>query len=653
MMADLLLSSALRVALVLAVGLAASGLLARAAATTRRLVLVMTFGAALLVPLVAAVGPRWSVDAPAAWVGLAHESATETATAGPTGDGATIGGPAAMAPGPARPASAALVSPGALGALGALGGLAWLVGAAALLARAVASRLRARGLVRRAAPVESATWLAALGESPATLRVSTEIDSPFVTGLGRATIVIPADALTWSRERCCLVLAHELAHARRRDVLAQAVGDVVCALHWFNPLAWLGARRLRDVCEVAADDAVLGTGVRPSRYAEELVAVATALALPSAALAMADRSSLEQRVTSILAARLRRAPLAARGTGIVLALGVAFAAAAACASPQDATRTPDAGGRPPRGPATDAAFQRAVDAELAALTTAWSPVLATIVVLDPATGEILANAGSRSGKPADAATTVALAPGSTLKPILIAAALEQRAITVDQKFDCAGPRLYGARAIRDASPNGTLDVAHLLAVSSNTGASKIFDALGGEDYLTTLQRFHFGAGPGALPARVATGSYEGAELAIGDSMTATPLQMVAAYGALAADGVYHAPTLEHGAVPGERLVSSETAAAVLALLETAVSDEAATGRAARVDGAHVAGKTGTAGWIEGGRAVTYASFIGIADLPERRVVILVGVVAPREDMSGGKVAAPAFARIVSRVLHHE
>lgn len=649
MMADVLTSGAIRVALVLAAGLLAYGLLARAAAATRRLVLVTMFGAALVVPLAAAVGPRWSVDAPAALVGLAHESAAETAAVAATGNLPATAGLAAPAPGPSTAAPSAPLS------LGALLRLAWLAIAAALLVRAVASRVRARGLVRRASPVQTADWLAALGAAPATLRVSAEIDSPFVTGLGRATIVIPVDALTWSRERCRLVLAHELAHARRRDVLAQAIGDVVCALHWFNPLAWLGARRLRDVCEVAADDAVLGTGVRPSRYAEELVAVATSLALPSAALAMADRSSLEQRISSILAARLRRAPLAARGTALVLGLGVAVAAAVACASPQDAaaTRTPDASGPPRRGAATDAAFQRAADAELTAITSAWSPELATIVVLDPATGEILANAGSKGGQPADVAATVAVTPGSTLKPIMIAAALEQRAITVDQKFDCTGPRRYGARAIRDASPNGMLDVAHLLAVSSNTGASKIFDALGGENFVAALHRFHFGAGPGALPTHVATGSYEGAELAIGDSLTTTPLEMIAAYGALAADGVYHAPTLEHRVAPGERLVSSETAAAVLALLETAVVDDAATGRAARVEGVHVAGKTGTAGWTERGHAVTYASFIGIADLPTRRVVILVGIEASREDMSGGKAAAPAFARIVSRVFHRE
>ncbi len=139
-------------------------------------------------------------------------------------------------------------------------------------------------------------------------------------------------------------------------------------------------------------------------------------------------------------------------------------------------------------------------------------------------------------------------------------------------------------------------------------------------------------------------------VAIGEGMTATPLQMIAAYGAIADDGVYHAPTFDRGGSTPERLVSSETASSVMALLETVVVDEAGTGTAARVDGVHVAGKTGTAQWTApDGRERTYASFIGIADLPSRRIVALVGIAAPRDDLYGGNSAAPAFARLVKHI----
>jgi membrane carboxypeptidase/penicillin-binding protein PbpC len=472
--------------------------------------------------------------------------------------------------------------------------------------------------------------------------------------------VIPHGALDWPIERCRLVLVHELAHVRRHDVLVQALADVACAVHWCNPLVWICARRLRIEREIAADDAVLAAGVRPSRYAEELVAVATSAAVPSAALAMAERSSLEARVTSILASTLARAPLRTGGTITMVAAGAALATAAACASPQvSASPRVTAGVAPRAGTANDPALQRAAEEEIAAIATQWSPELATILVLDPATGEVLANAGQSAGKAADVASTVAMTPGSTLKPITIAAALELHAITVDQKFECGPePRTYGDKALHDAHTNGTLDVAHLLAVSSNIGTSHIFDALGGDNLGVWLRRFHFGeaagipgAAAGVVPARIVTGTFEGAVVALGQGMTATPLQIVAAYGAIADDGVYHPPTLDRGGSPAERLVSSETARSVMALLETVVTDETGTGTTARVDGVHVAGKTGTAEWTApDGQERTYASFIGVADLPSRRIVALVGIeAAAREDLSGRDSAAPAFARLVKRI----
>ena len=146
-----------------------------------------------------------------------------------------------------------------------------------------------------------------------------------------------------------------------------------------------------------------------------------------------------------------------------------------------------------------------------------------------------------------------------------------------------------------------------------------------------------------------TGTFEGAALATGaGGMTATPMQMIAAFGAIAADGVYHAPTLDRGGSAGERILSADTASKVMALLETVVTDERGTGVLARVDGIHVAGKTGTTDWTGAdGRERTYASFIGVADLPSRRIVALVGIGA--DEMSGPEAAAPAFARLVKRL----
>ncbi len=529
----------------------------------------------------------------------------------------------------------------------------WLIGVAGLLVRALASQLRASRLADSGERIE-------IGDGGVDVRLCDRIDSPAITGVLYPVVMLPRCARSWSAERMRVVMAHELAHVRRRDTLVQLFADVACALHWFNPLAWMAASRLRVERELAADDAVLASGVRASRYAEELLAVAGAAT--AGALAMSERTTLQQRVVAILAVRRSRAPLAARGLALLVAGSAAVTAAAACASPEPPTTAPTQSSGSTESSdssdSTDPVAQAAAEDVLATVSAEWSAKAAVVVVLDAGTGQILADVGRIGDRPFDVARRLAMPPGSALKPITIAAALETGAITATQLFETgAGTRGYGSAALRDAGANGTLDAAHVLAVSSNVGTSLIFDALGGERLATWLSRFHFADAPplagaitGAFPA-MTTGTLDGATVAIGEGMTATPLQMAAAYAVLASDGVYHAPTTGSAATPGDRLLSPTTASQVMSMLETAVSDPTATGRLARVDGVHVAGKTGTAQFPDGDGHVdhTYASFIGIADLPARRVVALVGVETDRDGATGGKAAAPAFARLVARL----
>lgn len=130
--------------------------------------------------------------------------------------------------------------------------------------------------------------------------------------------------------------------------------------------------------------------------------------------------------------------------------------------------------------------------------------------------------------------------------------------------------------------------------------------------------------------------------------------MAAAFAAIASGGTYHAPTLVQRVVgpggallwqhrpSGERVVSPQTARTVLRLLEDVVQGERGTGKAARIPGYLVAGKTGT--------AQNYASFVGAVPARDPRVVILVGADGPQGGATGGEVAAPAFRRIGERVL---
>ena len=139
-----------------------------------------------------------------------------------------------------------------------------------------------------------------------TLLVSDEINVPVVWGVARTTVILPIEALDWSRERLREVLLHELAHVRRADVLSLFIGRVATALYWFHPLSWVVERDARRECERACDDLVLENGARPSEYAHHLLGIAAgedlAEGYTSVSLAMARPSELEGRLIAILRA---------------------------------------------------------------------------------------------------------------------------------------------------------------------------------------------------------------------------------------------------------------------------------------------------------------------------------------------------------------
>jgi TonB family protein len=137
-------------------------------------------------------------------------------------------------------------------------------------------------------------------------------DAPVGTwGAWRPRIVVPAAATGWDDERIRAVLAHELAHVQRFDWPVQLAAEALCAALWFNPLAWLVARRLREEGERACDDVVLGTGLVDRDYATHLFDIARATRGPvlRAAMPMARPSSLEGRIAAMLNPTLdRRVP---------------------------------------------------------------------------------------------------------------------------------------------------------------------------------------------------------------------------------------------------------------------------------------------------------------------------------------------------------
>lgn len=157
---------------------------------------------------------------------------------------------------------------------------------------------------------------------------SPQLSTPVVIGALRPRILLPAGAVDWADLKIRLVLAHELAHVERRDILWQLIARAAVALYWFHPLAWLGHRRMREERERACDDRVLSMGVPAIDYATQLVEVASALAGRSnrivGAVGIAERLPPEDRVRSILDGTLSRNPASRRSRRLMLIVTAAL-----------------------------------------------------------------------------------------------------------------------------------------------------------------------------------------------------------------------------------------------------------------------------------------------------------------------------------------
>ncbi len=187
----------------------------------------------------------------------------------------------------------------------------WAFVTALLLARWVLGYLKAFRLRRRSTELDTvlrarleALPLAGVRTMLPAIRLNGAVTVPLTVSLARSTILLPSDAPRWSDERLLAVMAHELAHVQRRDGLARSMARLCTALHWFNPLVWLGAQRLEEAQEIAADDAILDAGLRPSSCARELLAIAETLSSHrnalGTALPMVETGSLMARLALIL-----------------------------------------------------------------------------------------------------------------------------------------------------------------------------------------------------------------------------------------------------------------------------------------------------------------------------------------------------------------
>lgn len=290
---EFLLNVAAKGAVVLGAAFLLSLALRRASASTRHLLWTLALAGLLFLPLLSTVLPAWHAP-------VLPASVSEVAPVPAAGGVPVTRAPEAVVDWPP------------------LATAAWGAGALLVLGRLLVGMVRVQRLSRSARPVEEPDWLNLLEElsrklgiaAPVSLLKSDAVTLPMTWGLRRPVVLLPADAEEWPPERRRVVLLHELAHVKRRDCLTQVLAQTACALHWFNPLVWLAARRLAIERERACDDQVLELGTRASDYAGHLLEVARSLhqrqSWALAAVAMARRSQFEGRLLAILDPGVRR-----------------------------------------------------------------------------------------------------------------------------------------------------------------------------------------------------------------------------------------------------------------------------------------------------------------------------------------------------------
>lgn len=288
-----------------------------------------------------------------------------------------------------------------------------------------------------------------------------------------------------------------------------------------------------------------------------------------------------------------------------------------------------------------------------------------LVIADPRTGEVLAAVSRRSsGGRQWRAVTEPYEPGSTLKPFVVAALLsEGRAELSDSVFAENGRWTYDRRTVTDVHPYGWLTLREALRVSSNVAMIKLASRLDAGTQYRYLRDFGFGT-PTGIDYPIESGGllrhprswsrYSQGSLAIGYEIAVTPLQMAMAYGALANGGLLLEPRLvreirsrdgTRTATAASRVLRRVFPKSVAEQLSPVLLDvvQSGTGQQAGVGAFQVAGKTGTARRVTGGRyerGAYTASFAGYFPVEDPQLVFLVKLDNPQSVYYGGLAAAP-------------
>jgi cell division protein FtsI/penicillin-binding protein 2 len=337
----------------------------------------------------------------------------------------------------------------------------------------------------------------------------------------------------------------------------------------------------------------------------------------------------------------------------------------------------------------DRNLQWLAEAVLKRVTEEWNAQGGHIIMMDPRNGDILALASLPTYNPMtidlDLPESMALLrsraasdiyePGSTMKVVTMAAALDAGIVSPNTTFIDTGAVVIDDRTIKnfDLSYHGEQTMTQVLQRSLNTGSVWVAQKLGARSFYEYLYRFGFGdtthSGlPGEIggvvtdstdirwsPAQLATDSF-------GQGIAVTPLQVVQAYATIARGGVPVRPRLVTAVVDdedvqrfepqtGTRAITRETANTITWMMQAVV--DGVLGHPAQVDGWPVAGKSGTSDVVQDGVYLedeSLASFVGFAPANDPRVIVYVRIDRPQGEIYGGIVAAPIFSEIMTQAL---
>jgi len=338
----------------------------------------------------------------------------------------------------------------------------------------------------------------------------------------------------------------------------------------------------------------------------------------------------------------------------------------------------------------DEVIQHIAEKELDRAMVKWRAAAASVIVMDPFTGEILALANRPSydpNRPGSAsnserrnrAITDCYEPGSTFKIVIGSGSLEEKIVRPNSLFDVSrGGIEAGGKTIRDVHKYGVLSFQEVIQKSSNVGSIMVGKKLGKERIYKYAKLLGFGEKAGIdLPGEVSgwlvppekwSGTSIGA-IPIGQEVAVTPLQVLRAYAAIANGGFLVRPHVVSEVISpdGQTLVSfknmekkpvlsARTAEIFKDILKTVV-EEGGTGQSASVNGNEVAGKTGTAQMINPltkrySKEKYVSSFVGFVPADDPKLAIIVVVYEPKGQIYGGVVAAPVFRDIADKALSY-